>query len=397
MTAAATEPAWPSTVVRTWRDADGRHWRRLSDGTEEPYEPAAEPGSDATPIRPHLRDRLVTLAGLADLPPVRPLVEGLIYRDTLAQLSGAPGSYKSFVSVGIACAVAAGVSWEGHRVPDRGHVLYVAPEGSTGLRVRILAWCELTGVDPKLVAENLHVLREPLELGNSLDVAQAIEVTREEQVLLTVLDTRARCTTGLEENSSTEQGIAIKAAEQIHRATGGALLGVHHTGRGGKHGRGSNAWDGAVWSDLQLEGADLRARIHCEKHKDVPDGCDHHYRLVPHVVSPELMPQLPDESGNDYLHRRSTLVIVQTDAWTSDVDQPGNDGRVLDIARTSAGQEGLTRAQLISLAMDQDVSRSGAYAAVGRLVNKALLRNIGSETRPKYVVTGPQLTTDEGW
>lgn len=354
----------------------------------------AESGS---PARPHLRDRLITLDGLADLPPVRPLVDGLIYRDTIAQLSGAPGSYKSFVSIGITCAVAAGVPWEGHRVPEAGHVLYIAPEGSTGLRVRILAWCELTGVDPALVAKNLHVLREPLELGNAVDVLQAVEVAREHQVLLTVLDTRARCTTGLEENSSTEQGVAIKAAEQIHRASGGAVLGVHHTGRGGKHGRGSNAWDGAVWSDLQLEGADMRAKVTCAKHKDVPDGCEHHYRMVPHVVSDTLMPQLPEESGNDWLHRRSTLVAVQTEGWTFDVEQPGNDGRVLDIAKTSAGQEGLSRAQLVALATDQGISRAGAYAAVNRLVNKALLRNIASETRPKYVLTGPQLTTDEGW
>jgi len=52
---------------------------------------------------PTLRDRLLSLSDLATLPPVRPLTEGLVYRDTLAQLSGPPGSYKSFLALAMAC------------------------------------------------------------------------------------------------------------------------------------------------------------------------------------------------------------------------------------------------------------------------------------------------------
>ena len=180
---------------------------------------AADP-AEASPARRHLRDRLLSLDAFANLP-VRPLVDGLLYRDTLAQLAGPPGSYKSFVSVGMACAVAAGVVWEGHRVPEAGPVVYVAPEGGSGLRVRVLAWCEHNKVPVEQVARNLHVLREPLALADERDVQEAVEVAAEVGALLTVLDTRARCTAGLEENSATDQGHAIAAAERIQRASGG--------------------------------------------------------------------------------------------------------------------------------------------------------------------------------
>lgn len=358
----------------------------------EQHEP---PPEQDPPPRPHLRDRLLTLDQLGNLPPVRPLVEGLIYRDTLAQLAGAPGSYKSFVSVGIACAVAAGIDFESHHVPEAGAVLYIAPEGATGLRVRVLAWCEANHVEPAIVARNLRVLRDPLLLKSPTEVDQAVDVASESGVLLTVLDTRARCTSGLEENSSTEQDVAIRAAERIQRASGGAVLGVHHTGRGGKHGRGSNAWDGAVWSDLQLEGAELRAKVHCEKHKEVPDGCDHPFRMLPHTVSVDLMPRLPGETGEDHLRRRSTLVAVQGSLLDIGPEQTGNNARVLDIARTSAGLEGLSRAQLVTLATEQSMSRSGAYAAVESLAKQGLLRNTGTETRPKYTPTGLQMSLTE--
>ena len=346
--------------------------------------------------RPHLRDRLMNLSDLALLPPVRPLVEGLLYRDTLAQLSGAPGSYKSFVAVGLACSVALGMTWEGHRVPEAGPVVYIAAEGGSGIRTRVLAWCESNRVNPDDLEGRLRVLSEPLQLGNSVDVSEARDVARELRPLLVILDTRARCTLGMQENDSTDQGLAIEAAESIQRAGGGTVLGIHHTGRAGDHGRGSNTWDGAVWSDLRLKGTELRSVIHCEKHKDVPDGCDHHYRLLPHTVSATAMPKLDEELDHEWEQRRSTLVLVQN----GDLDDLAADRRstrvVLDIVRTSAGDEGLTRAQIAAFAEEQNLSRSSAYEAVATLIKAAGLRNIGTERRARYVLAGmATMTGDE--
>jgi hypothetical protein len=46
---------------------------------------------DQQQSRRHLRDRLLSLSALQDLTPVQPLIEGLLYRNTLAQLAGPPG------------------------------------------------------------------------------------------------------------------------------------------------------------------------------------------------------------------------------------------------------------------------------------------------------------------
>jgi hypothetical protein len=351
--------------------------------------PTSGRSDDEAPATKHLRDRLLSLDDLARMPPVLPLVDGLIYRGTLAQLAGPPGSYKSFIAVGIACSVALGMPWEGHAVPHSGHVLYVVPEGASGIRARVLAWCDLPGVDPRDLRGRLQFLPEPIYLGNSLNVAQAIEVTSLDNTsALVVLDTRARCTTGLEENSSTEQGRAIDAAERIGRGDGAAVLAVHHSGRSGDHGRGSNAWDGAIWSDLRITGEDLRCRIHCEKHKDVPDKCDHHYRLVPHEVPEQLMPGCT-------LQQRSTLVAVQM----SHLDELAGDRRstrtVLDIVRKTAGDDGLTRAQIATFAEEHKLGRSTVYEAVNVLVNVAALRNVGTLKRARFVANGDQPTLGE--
>lgn len=338
-----------------------------------------------------LKARLLSVADLSTIGSVEPLVEGIIYRDTLAQLSGAPGSYKSFGITGISVALAVGMSWEGHRVPRAGKVVIVAAEGATGLRARILAYCELTRIDPAALDGQLYVLPCPIQLGNVIDVDDAIDLVREVGADLLVLDTRARCTVGLEENSATEQGKAIHALEKIQAAARCAVLGVHHSARSGTAGRGSNSWDGAVWSDLRLEGSDLMAKLHVEKHKDVPAGMDYHFRLVPHTVSPALMPEADEQ-------QRQTLVFVQADSLSGNgvrtnlLAADKNATRLLDILRTMLTSDGLSGSAIQGIAEGEGMKRSAFYEARKLLVDRGLLKNVGSEKRTHFVLTAAALT-----
>jgi len=346
-----------------------------------PPDDAAAPRSDTeAPCRVPLVDRLLSVSDLASLPPVVPLIDGLLYRGTLAQLAGPPGCYKSFLAVGMACAVAVGATWEGYRVPEAGKVVYVAAEGATGLRVRILAWCEANGTDPADLDGRLFVLPCPIQLGNTLDVTEAIDLVRHVGADLLVLDTRARCTLGLEENSATEQSKAIAAAEVIQQAAECAVLGVHHSARNGSAGRGSNAWDGAVWTDLRITGENLAAAVHVEKHKDVPAGMDHLFHLMPHTVSVQFMPDCSET-------QRMSLVVVQNDGGTNLADSAESARAVLDVIGTSDGPDGLTRPEIIRLAEARNVSRSAAYRAVKTLLDNGSIRNIGTDKRARYVAT----------
>jgi hypothetical protein len=332
---------------------------------------------DQQQSRRHLRDRLLSLSALQDLPPVQPLIEGLLYRNTLAQLAGPPGCYKSFAAIAMSCALAAGKSFGDFAVPNPGTVVYVAAEGASGLAVRVLAWCEVWGVDVSLIQDRLFFLDLPLQLGDGDDVAQAADVASELNADLLVLDTRARCTLGLEENSATQQGLAIDAADSIRAAASCTVLGVHHSSRSGTAGRGSNAWDGAVWSDLRMDGGGLHATIRCEKHKDVSAGCDHHFALIPHTVSPELMP-------STFGPERSTLVISNA-ASGLDSLRTKSQRVVLEIIWSSAPPEGFTALQLVGLADPLGVGKSSVYQAVKTLVEEGLARNVGTPRRSRYV------------
>ncbi|MBM4685669.1 AAA family ATPase [Rhodococcus hoagii] len=222
----------------------------------------------------------------------------------MAMLSATAGSYKSFIAMAQACAVATGTPWLGQEVTERRKVVYVAAEGASGVRKRMVAWCMENGVDPAELKGWMYTLPMPIQLGDRYDVEDAIEMVQELDAAMLVLDTRARCTVGLEENSATEQSIAIETLESIRLAVPGALVYViHHGGKGGNGPRGSSAWEGAVWSDMRGEGKDLVAKIYCAKHKDAESMCKHQIHLKQVVVPEEALPGWT-------VKQRTTLVVT---------------------------------------------------------------------------------------
>lgn len=293
-----------------------------------------EPGDALEYERVPLRQRLMSFSDTRNSEPAVSLVGQLLYRDTLVQYSAEQGTYKSFFAMGLACAVASGESWGQHSVPERGRVVYVAAEGIHGAGVRARGWCAANGVDPGDLEGWLYFLPEPVQLGDSepkpdrngtCDVTEAVEIVRELDADLLVLDTRARCTVGLEENSATDQGRAIESAERIRRAAGCTVLVIHHAGKSGTQ-RGTTAWPGAAWTLLTSErsgpnrnstGDPMGITVTVEKHKDAEVPAKMSFDLEPTTVPEDWMPKLNEK-------QRSTLVAMPCSRSHADI--PITDG-----------------------------------------------------------------------
>ncbi|MBM4616427.1 AAA family ATPase [Rhodococcus hoagii] len=258
-----------------------------------------------------------TISDLAKIPPAVPLIDGLLYQNTLVQITGNPGSYKSFLAVSMACAVASRkelTHWAGYPVKAHGPVIYVAAEGASGLRARILGWCEVHDHEEDDV--DLLLIDHPVQMGDDGQMKKLINTAVHFGAVMVVFDTRARCTLGMDENKADEQGIAIEAIEQLREATGCTTVVLHHSSRTGSAGRGSSVWDGNVWSDLRVSASGTTTTIHCEKHKDVTSGCDHEFELERHSVSPARMPV-------DDPFLRNTLVVGVSGAGTGTAGKNG--------------------------------------------------------------------------
>jgi hypothetical protein len=259
---------------------------------------------------PEPRFRLLSAEEVESLPLPPWQVVGLLPQGCLAELHGPPGTGKSFVALDLALSVATGERFLSRRT-ERGTAVYVAGEGSAGLGARLRAWKAHHGVTEPV---GVSFLTEPVQLLSEADVDAFLAVLPPEPALI-VLDTLARCLVGGEENSAKDVGLAIAAADRIRRATGAAVLIVHHTRKDGDTERGSTALRGAVdamWS-LRERGSGLQ--LVSEKMKDAEAFEPIPLRLTPVEGSAVVTPNDGLERPSDDLtpNQRKALQSLQRD------------------------------------------------------------------------------------
>lgn len=289
------EPEYWAEKVRAAADlrAEADLGRRI---VQQATAPDAEPGTAVTFIDDYLQRQKERAAGrsgdpadallaelldassLDNMPTLEPLVGDILHRDSLARIIGPSGHMKSFVVIDIAAHVGTGMNWHGHHV-QQGTVVYLVAEGARGIRKRVRAWEKHHG----LKMQNVLFLPRPVQArGPEWDTL--IEAMRRLEPALIVIDTQARVSVGVEENSNTELGIVVERLDDLRRASGACVLPIHHTGHVGEHGRGASAAKGALQSEMHVSkkgdnAANIIVTMKVGKQKDDEEGPDLQFGL----------------------------------------------------------------------------------------------------------------------
>jgi hypothetical protein len=194
--------------------------------------------------------------------PVEWLIEDIIPKKAFVALYAPPASYKSFIALDMAEAVATGRDWMGKEVKQSGVVLYIAGEGHGGLGARIKA-CKIKNNSPD--GSPLYVIRAQINLRSSQEdfdnLLSAINDLLEEidaPLQMIVLDTLMRMSGGgFNENSSEDMGGFITQAGKLQALYECALLVIHHSGKDVTKGlRGHSSLLGAVDTELEINRLD---------------------------------------------------------------------------------------------------------------------------------------------
>lgn len=239
---------------------------------------------------PPKRVSLIPWSELRD-EPVRWLVDGLIPANSFVAIFGKPGAYKSFISLGAAAAIASGSEFLG-RETAQGSVVYIAAEGSAGLRRRRDAILKHHNLPHDLpiwfIKAALNLATTTEDLDALLAEIRALNISPS----LIVVDTWARVTNTAEENSASEMGAAIAICGELQAQTGAAVLIVHHSSKGSEQMRGSSAILAAVDAELYCEklsaegSADRQGVLKITKMKDGLDDVSIPFRAVTVQLSP---------------------------------------------------------------------------------------------------------------
>lgn len=233
------------------------------------------------------------------------LITDIIEKPVLGMLFGDPGAGKSFVALDWAASIATGSDWQERKVA-KGGVAYIAGEGFAGIKRRLKAWAKHRDVELK--GAPLFVSRRAVDFGNPLTVGELhgeLDALPERPVLI-VIDTLARATPGMDENSAKEVGAFIGACDLLRERYNATVLVVHHSGHGDKgRAKGSIAIKGAVDFEASVTRSPHDNSVVVVKSTKMKDGepfTDIHLRFE----SVEL-PPTPD------LERQSSAVLVEAD------------------------------------------------------------------------------------
>lgn len=271
---------------------------------------------------------------LDSLPDPKWLIRDWLETDSVARIIGKSRHGKTFVALDMAAHVALGKEWNGFEV-EQGRVIYIAAEGGLGIKKRLRAWES----HHKTRVREFYVLPRPIQ-ATSIEWKILVEACRRMEPAMIILDTQARVTVGLEENSAKDMGAFVDEAEKLRAATGACVIPVHHLGHNGSEGRGSTSVFGAMTSEIKVERDFKRGRIKISnvKQKNAEEAKDLSVKL-------QTVPLWEDDRGNLVT---SAIVLSEKDEDDKGLDSRGRAiNRVLDVLREKA--DWMTTTELVEV------------------------------------------------
>ena len=300
---------------------------------------------------PKARFALVSILELLQRPDPTWLIHGVLQSNTNSCLSAAHASFKSFLALDMALSVATGRRWC-ERDVIQGNVIFVCAEGASGMKARVLAWCDDKGIDPPT---NFYFIDDAVQVHEPKDRADFFASLGVLKPALIIFDTLSLCALGLEENASKDMNLFMGSVKRIQDETGAHVLLIHHHSKAGGS-RGSSAIPAAVQSEFELKRERDGATLTCTKQKD---GLE----FKPLSFKSRLVEY-------DTWKRKSSLVLdYEGDSENADA-LTGNDTRVYELLVETFGIRGATASNWWAIADGEKIARRSFYRALKNLVEK---------------------------
>ena len=286
---------WNPRCIPPWRDDEVEHFeRKIENGYKYNTSPpgnvtAAYKTAKATELftkvtvsggewsSANKRLRIIDRPNVNTITPPPWLIKDFLPEGGYTLMFGAPSTYKTFLALDIALSIAAGFmerpTWSD--VAQCGKVLFVVGEGRGSLVKRVRAWEQV-----HFHGNQVHnfYLGDPVpnvtdDPDQFLSLLKRVDLdTGGNGFKLVVLDTVGRAMQGVNENTQEHASSFTRMVEGIQLTTGGAVLALHHTGKGdGTSARGSSVFRADADTEIMVQSQGMLVQLTMTKQKDAPE------------------------------------------------------------------------------------------------------------------------------
>jgi len=236
------------------------------------------------------RFNIISAEEFVNTPLPRWLIKKILPEKGLAMIYGESNSGKTFLTLDIAFAIARGLTWRNFKT-RQGKVIYIAAEGSDGIKKRVRASSIYNNI-PLNSFRSFYFINDAPNLFRN-DTSLLIErILTHGGVNVIIIDTLAQVSAGADENSSQMNSI-ISNCQKIQKATDSLVILVHHTGKEASKGpRGWSGLMGALDTAIEVTNGKTGKSALVKKQKDGENNISLPFSIQPIVIG-------TDEDGEE--------------------------------------------------------------------------------------------------
>ncbi|CAB4760221.1 unannotated protein [freshwater metagenome] len=291
------------------------------------------------------------------------VVDRWIPAESLVLVYGPSGAGKSSVTIDMALSMLHAMPWGGNPIDNAGSVVYWAGEGVQGIGQRVRAWYDYHKPDDPSSGCDVHWATASLDLSKPEWGAAVAKFSEGLAPSAVFVDTFARATAGIEENSSRDVGLVIYELDRIRKAIKAPVIVVHHSGKDASKGaRGSSAMRAAVDVEIEVTGSENRVMVRCTKMRDAEPPEPIEFERVSVGESFVLVPAV-----------RSATMTRGTQS-------------ALDALRAIDIPDGVANNVWKNACVEAGIAESSFFRYRSTLVKHGLACNVGTDKQPRYAV-----------
>jgi hypothetical protein len=203
------------------------------------------------------------------------LIDGVLDKESLAMVFGNSSAGKTFFMLHMSFCIASEKEFFG-RLTRNGLVLYVAAESGRRIANRVVAArreFKEKNTPIRVITSNVNLYKDKADLKRIIKAVKDAETQFGMPAVAIIIDTLARATPGMNENSSEDMGKAIGHLDELRNETGAAVVLVHHSGK--DETKGARGWSGlhaAVDHEIEIKrDGDVRSADLGSKQRDTQD------------------------------------------------------------------------------------------------------------------------------